>query len=101
MQSSREMVLCWFPCRVICTVSTNFEVPSTSPHVVQVVVLMQRFRLQEACDVLVRSRRVARINVGDCCWCRTIRVPQISFRCCNSLVMYVSIVVELCCLFAM
>ena len=87
MQSSREILFWLFPCRVICTVSTNFEVPSTSPHAVQVVVLMLRFRLQEAGDVLVRSRRVARISVGDCCWCRTICVPRVSFRYCSSLVM--------------
>ena len=87
MQSSREMLFWWFPCRVSCTVSTNFEVPSTSPHAVQVVVLMLRLRLHEAGDVLVRSRRVARISVGDCCWCRTILALQVSFRCCRSLVM--------------
>jgi hypothetical protein len=71
----------------ICTVSTNFEVPSSSPHAVQVVVLMLRLRLQEVGDVLVRSRRIARINVGDCCWCRTICMSRVAFRCCSSLLM--------------
>ena len=67
MQSSREILFWWFSRRVIFTVSINFEVPSVSPQFAQIVVRVLRFRLHEAGDVLVRSRRIARISVGLCC----------------------------------
>ena len=101
MQSSREMLFCWFSRRVMFIMSTNFEVPSDSPQFEQIVVRILRFRLHEAGDVLVRSRRIARISVGRCCWLRTICMFRVSFRCCSICVMYVSIGVELRCLFAM
>ena len=81
--------------------STNFEVPSVSPQFAQIVVRMLRFRLHEAGDVLVRSRRIARISVGLCCWLRTICMFRVSFRCCSICLMCVSIGVELRCLCAM
>ena len=87
MHSSREILLVWWlSLRVIFIVSTNFEVPSAAPQCEQIVVRVLRFRLHEADDVLVKSRRIARISVGRCCWFRTICTFLVSLKYCSNCV---------------